>query len=73
MEARSRHVETDREVKRPSLVLAVLVFLCLPGVAHARVNKNPFGVTVVRFVAGTTPAKMRAAVSATKLSLTALP
>jgi subtilisin family serine protease len=51
------------EVKRPTLILATLVAaLAITGSASAA--GNPWGVTVVRFSAGTTPAQMRAAVTA---------
>jgi len=51
-------------VKRLVLLSAcVAAFLALsPG--YARAGSNPFGVTIVRFAAGTTPAQMRAAVTA---------
>jgi subtilisin family serine protease len=46
---------------RPSLLLAVLVAaLALAGTASAG---NPFGIRLVRFAPGTTPAQMRAAVT----------
>src|SRR4051812_38198856 len=48
---------------RPTLLLATLAAaLALTGSATAA--GNPFGVTVVRFAPGTTPAQMRAAVTA---------
>ncbi len=48
-------------MKRPSLLLAAFAAaLALTGTASAA--GNPFGVTVVRFAPGTTPAQMRAAV-----------
>jgi lantibiotic leader peptide-processing serine protease len=48
-------------VKRPCLLLAAVVgALVLSGSAAA---SNPFGITVVRFAPGTTPAQMRSAVS----------
>jgi subtilisin family serine protease len=50
-------------VKRRALFPAVLVAACIfAGSASAAVN--PFGVTIVRFSAATTPAQMRAAVTA---------
>jgi len=50
-------------VLRPTLLLAAFVSaLALTGSATAA--GNPFGVTVVRFAHGTTPAQMRAAVTA---------
>ncbi len=50
-------------VKRPTILLAALVAaLALAGSASA--SGNPFGVTVVRFQHGTTPAEMRASVNA---------
>jgi len=49
-------------VKRPTLLLAALVAaLALTGSSSAA--GNPFGLTVVRFSAQTTPAQMRAAVA----------
>jgi lantibiotic leader peptide-processing serine protease len=50
-------------VKRPSLLLAVLVAVLVPS-GTASAAGNPFGVTVVRFTPQTTPAQMRAAVIA---------
>src|SRR4249919_2164679 len=48
-------------VKRPSILLATLFgALVLAGSASAG---NPFGVTVVRFQPGTTPAQMRSTVT----------
>jgi subtilisin family serine protease len=50
-------------VKRPSLLLATFAAaLAITGSASAA--GNPFGVSVVRFAHGTTPAQMRAAVTA---------
>jgi subtilisin family serine protease len=50
-------------VKRPTLLFAVVAFTCaFAGSAEAA--GNPFGVTVVRFTPQTTPAQMRAAVTA---------
>jgi lantibiotic leader peptide-processing serine protease len=61
MEDFGRPAETNRTVKRPSLLLAAIVgTLAFAGSASA---SNPFGITVVRFVPGTPPAEMRAAVS----------
>jgi len=52
--------ETCTTVKRPSLLLAAFVAACaFAGSASAG---NPFGVTVVRFSADTTPAQMRSSV-----------
>src|SRR5207247_11392981 len=49
-------------VKRPSLLLATLAAaLAISGSASAA--GNPFGITVVRFVPGTSPAQMRSAVT----------
>jgi lantibiotic leader peptide-processing serine protease len=45
----------------------VLIFLCAafvgPAPAHAKSGANPFGITIVRFARGTTPAQMQAAVA----------
>jgi subtilisin family serine protease len=50
-------------VKRPGFLLAAFVAACtLAGSASAAAN--PFGVTVVRFSADTTPAQMRSSVAA---------
>ncbi|MGB2874568.1 MAG: S8 family serine peptidase [Gaiellaceae bacterium] len=55
--------ETEITVKRPSLLLAAIAAaLALSGSATAA--GNPFGVTVVRFTLGTTPAQMRSTVTA---------
>jgi len=48
-------------VRRPSLLLAAIVGALL--FAGSAAASNPFGITVVRFVPGTPPAQMRAAVS----------
>jgi subtilisin family serine protease len=52
-------------VKRPGSILCALAlvatFAAVPG--YARASGNPFGVTVVRFAHGTSPAAMRAAVT----------
>jgi lantibiotic leader peptide-processing serine protease len=54
--------ETVPMVKRPGLLLAAVIgALAFAGSASA---SNPFGVTVVRFLPGTSPAQMRSAVSA---------
>src|SRR5437588_6759542 len=45
-------------------VLAAVVALAVAPSAHARARVNPFGVTVVRFADGTSPAAMRSAVEA---------
>src|SRR5919109_4530817 len=62
MEEFRRPAETNPTVKRPSLLLAVIVgALAFAGSASAA---NPFGTIVVRFAPGTPPAQMRSAVSA---------
>jgi lantibiotic leader peptide-processing serine protease len=54
--------ETGKTVKRPSLLLAAFAAaLAFSGSATAA--GNPFGLTVVRFAHGTTPAQMRSAVT----------
>jgi subtilisin family serine protease len=50
-------------VKRPSLLLAAIFAACAFA-ASASAAGNPFGVTMVRFAPGTTPAQMRATVAA---------
>ena len=61
MEDSGPRAETKCTVKRPSLLLAA-IFGALAFASSASAS-NPFGITVVSFVAGTPPAQMRAAVS----------
>src|SRR5213592_1686226 len=61
MEEFARAADTNPTVKRPSLLLAA-IFGALAFASSASAS-NPFGITVIRFVAGTPPAQMRAAVS----------
>src|SRR5206468_5119555 len=61
MEEFARAADTNPTVKRPSLLLAA-IFGALAFASSASAS-NPFGITVVRFVTGTPPAQMRAAVS----------
>ncbi len=61
MKESGRRAETSYTVKRPNLLLAA-IFGALAFASSASAS-NPFGITVVRFVAGTPPAQMRAAVS----------
>ena len=52
-----------RPVRILALVAALTSALCVASAAPAqRSNENPFGITIVRFTKGTTPAQMRAAV-----------
>jgi subtilisin family serine protease len=50
-------------VKRPLLILLFVLAFCVAAPAYAKNDRNPFGVTVVRFANGTTPAQMQAAVA----------
>src|SRR5580765_3488549 len=62
MQDRPSRVEPCTTVMRPTLLLAAFAAaFALAGSALAA--GNPFGVTVVRFSPGTTPAQMRAAVT----------
>ena len=51
-------------MKRPTFLLSILTALVAVAPAHAQARPNRFGVTVVRFAHGTTPAQMRSAVAA---------
>src|SRR6478672_4713024 len=63
MQDRPSRVEPCTTVMRPTLLLAAFAAaFALAGSATAAVN--PFGVTVVRFSPGSTPAQMRSAVTA---------
>jgi subtilisin family serine protease len=51
-------------VKRLVLLSACAAAFLAVSPGYARAGSNPFGVTIVRFAAGTTPGQMRAAVTA---------
>ncbi|MGB2952255.1 MAG: S8 family serine peptidase [Gaiellaceae bacterium] len=50
-------------VKRSSALVAVVAACVIAAPAQARTAANPFGLSVVRFANGTTPAQMRTAVA----------